>query len=392
MQAPKVCQKYRKLPLRSRRGPAAKDWRYRNRVGIKADSLRKAATAEQILKDATNRLRLKVDNKGEDVPNTSVPSKLKSSATRTGMKRKRCGDCDGCQAANCGECTNCLDKKIFGGPGIKKQCCMRRRCLTFLTPLQQLSQRILSSNENVEKETDAYHVDDTVGDTENWVDVMKQDWYVLSKKQKEEVYKIWNNAKKKTLTVLPSGLSLNDVWSLFLTHWLTDKVITTFLQIALQKYSNDTRRTFVALTFLCNSLNRHSEVTRRWYQKVNFQEYNVCLFPVHVHNNHWILLALHIADKELLVYDSLGRTQYSCVEALKGWILEKKEIITEWDDVNFRYIPEKEVPRQQNGHDCGVFLCVYALHEMLGIKTYNCNAGNFNHIREWMTWMLFNTH
>ena len=71
---------------------------------------------------------------------------------------------------------------------------------------------------------------------------MKQDWCVLSKKQKEEVchckqmddnlctycmnkvYKIWNNAKKKTLTVLPSGLSLNDVWSLFLTHWLTDKV------------------------------------------------------------------------------------------------------------------------------------------------------------------------
>ncbi|XP_065906693.1 F-box/LRR-repeat protein 19-like isoform X2 [Dysidea avara] len=91
----------------------------------------KAAAAEQILKDATNSLRLKVDNKGEDVPNTSVPSKLISSATRTGMKRKRCRDCDGCQATNCGECTNCncLDKKIFGGPSIKKQCYMRRRCL-----------------------------------------------------------------------------------------------------------------------------------------------------------------------------------------------------------------------------------------------------------------------
>ena len=41
MQALKVCQKYQKLPLQSRHGPAAKDWRYRNRVGIKADSLRK---------------------------------------------------------------------------------------------------------------------------------------------------------------------------------------------------------------------------------------------------------------------------------------------------------------------------------------------------------------
>ena len=27
-------------------------------------------------------------------------------------------------------------------------------------------------------------------------------------------------------------------------------------------------------------------------------------------------------------------------EALKGWILERKEIITEWDDVNVRYVPQ----------------------------------------------------
>ena len=41
----------------------------------------------------------------------------------------------------------------------------------------------------------------------------------------KKVYKIWSNAQEKKLTILPSGLSLNDVWSLFLTHWLTDKVV-----------------------------------------------------------------------------------------------------------------------------------------------------------------------
>jgi len=41
MQALKVCQKYRKLPLWSRRGPAAKSWRHHHRVGMKADRLRK---------------------------------------------------------------------------------------------------------------------------------------------------------------------------------------------------------------------------------------------------------------------------------------------------------------------------------------------------------------
>ena len=44
IQALNICRKYRRLPMRSRRSLAAKDWRYRNRVGMKADSLRKVAT------------------------------------------------------------------------------------------------------------------------------------------------------------------------------------------------------------------------------------------------------------------------------------------------------------------------------------------------------------
>ena len=30
--------------------------------------------------------------------------------------------------------------------------------------------------------------------------------------------------EENTDSTIPSGLSLNDVWSLFSTHWLTDKV------------------------------------------------------------------------------------------------------------------------------------------------------------------------
>ena len=41
------------------------------------------------------------------------------------------------------------------------------------------------------------------------------------------------------------------------------------------------------------------------------------------------------------MYDSLGRTQYSCVGVLKGWILERKEIIAKWDDLNVRYVSDK---------------------------------------------------
>ncbi|EOD06215.1 hypothetical protein EMIHUDRAFT_446541 [Emiliania huxleyi CCMP1516] len=42
----------------------------------------------------------------------------------------RCGTCDGCKRADCGRCPNCKDKPKFGGPGVKKQACQYRGCLT----------------------------------------------------------------------------------------------------------------------------------------------------------------------------------------------------------------------------------------------------------------------
>ena len=50
-----------------------------------------------------------------------------------GVKRKRCGSCNGCMATDCGGCGNCRDKKKFGGAGKKKQCCLKRRCVNMFS-------------------------------------------------------------------------------------------------------------------------------------------------------------------------------------------------------------------------------------------------------------------
>ncbi|PIO63471.1 CXXC zinc finger domain protein, partial [Teladorsagia circumcincta] len=44
----------------------------------------------------------------------------------------RCGVCRGCQCKPCGQCTYCQDSPQFGGPGVKKQSCIERRCLRVL--------------------------------------------------------------------------------------------------------------------------------------------------------------------------------------------------------------------------------------------------------------------
>ena len=50
-----------------------------------------------------------------------------------GVKRKRCGSCNGCMATDCGGCGNCRDKKKFGGAGKKKQSCLKRRCVNMFS-------------------------------------------------------------------------------------------------------------------------------------------------------------------------------------------------------------------------------------------------------------------
>jgi len=39
-----------------------------------------------------------------------------------------------------------------------------------------------------------------------------------------KVYKVWRRAQQGTLSMLDNHLASDDIWSLFSTNWLTDKV------------------------------------------------------------------------------------------------------------------------------------------------------------------------
>ncbi|KAF7636900.1 hypothetical protein Mgra_00003640 [Meloidogyne graminicola] len=63
----------------------------------------------------------------------SHPTGPSSSITSSSINRsQRCGVCRGCQCKPCGQCTYCQDSPQFGGPGVKKQSCVERRCLRVL--------------------------------------------------------------------------------------------------------------------------------------------------------------------------------------------------------------------------------------------------------------------
>ncbi|XP_071643809.1 DNA methyltransferase 1a [Temnothorax longispinosus] len=52
----------------------------------------------------------------------------KHTTNKSLIKRRRCGVCDNCQQPECGICHACKDMPKFGGKGIQRQACIRRRC------------------------------------------------------------------------------------------------------------------------------------------------------------------------------------------------------------------------------------------------------------------------
>ena len=63
-----------------------------------------------------------------------APKKVKAAGAPKQPKQtpasRKCGECEGCLTEeDCGECNACLDKTKFGGPNVKHQKCIDRRCL-----------------------------------------------------------------------------------------------------------------------------------------------------------------------------------------------------------------------------------------------------------------------
>ncbi|XP_063675415.1 uncharacterized protein LOC134812130 isoform X2 [Bolinopsis microptera] len=78
----------------------------------------------------------------EEVPDSVTKKKKKkkrkSPSCEVKKKNRRCGKCEQCTSKNCGTCKFCLDMRCFGGPNLKRQSCILRRCVNIGTNKQQI--------------------------------------------------------------------------------------------------------------------------------------------------------------------------------------------------------------------------------------------------------------
>ncbi|XP_064399682.1 uncharacterized protein LOC135346105 isoform X2 [Halichondria panicea] len=132
-----IKHKYLNLTSRLKRGRPKSYWKYRNRVGQKADALRKkderapesntrCSGQRSVQQSPVKHMVKALRQAKEKLLEENAPSTLSHKAGE--KKRKRCNEWSECKKEDCGSCHTCKDMLKFGGSGRKKQCCQYRKC------------------------------------------------------------------------------------------------------------------------------------------------------------------------------------------------------------------------------------------------------------------------
>lgn len=167
-------------------------------------------------------------------------------------------------------------------------------------------------------------------------------------------------------------------------QWLNDEVIHFFLTVLSKrdeemcaKDKSRKRTHFFKSFFMSKLLNEgHSNPdmngsyeyrnVKRWSKKVPGKDIfnlNKICFPINQGGMHWVCAVAYMQEKRIQFYDSMGSQGEEYLEAIFKFIqdehLDKKETPLP-EENSWRLVTcEETTPRQLNGHDCGVFTCMF---------------------------------
>jgi len=160
-------------------------------------------------------------------------------------------------------------------------------------------------------------------------------------------------------------ITRNDLLTLDALNWLNDEVINFYMElIKLRSEESDhlpkvhSMNTFFVVKLMQQG---HSGV-RRWTRKTDIFSMDIIPVPVHVGGVHWCMAIIHMRDKTLRYYDSMGHPNMPVLGALENYLkeesLDKKKVPFDTSDWTIECV--RDCPQQRNGSDCGVFSCMFA--------------------------------
>ncbi|KAK9719863.1 hypothetical protein K7432_004520 [Basidiobolus ranarum] len=157
----------------------------------------------------------------------------------------------------------------------------------------------------------------------------------------------------------------DDILRLRDRQWLNDELVNFYGTLIMERAKSQPDKypsVHFFNTFFYPLLLEHGYAkVQRWTRRVDLFSKELVIVPIHL-GAHWCCAIINIKLKRIEYYDPLLSNNPQCLKALQAYLNDeaksKKELVldsSEWTS----YTP-KDIPRQENGYDCGVFSCQYA--------------------------------
>ena len=157
-------------------------------------------------------------------------------------------------------------------------------------------------------------------------------------------------------------LTRKDLQSLSSPNWLNDQVVNFYFSTLEQECNKAIRTVFVFSTFFYTRLALDGyEGVANWTKRVDLFTFDRLLVPIN-YQQHWSLVVVNVKSKTISHLDSMLTENYKFTRAVKDFLLDEhlakrgiRPLAASWT-CKF----EKNIPRQYNSSDCGVFMCMFA--------------------------------
>ena len=244
----------------------------------------------------------------------------------------------------------------------------------------------------------------------------------------DELLRAHGSPHEQVVNFEKQSVMRKDLWTLRPAAWLNDEVINLYLKLVLARAQRDGTsvrlptaplRAHVFQTFFLNKLLGRGydySAVRRWTKNVDLFALDAVIVPVNERQTHWVLAVINMRSKRFEFFDSLGGTGDDVLEHLRcararaagrrthrasarrvarraarrapavcrryvrdEHMAKKGSAIdlSGWEAVSWS---SAQIPMQNNGSDCGVFMCQFASTVVRNVAI-NFTCADMPHIR-----------
>ncbi|GBG27945.1 Sentrin-specific protease [Hondaea fermentalgiana] len=198
--------------------------------------------------------------------------------------------------------------------------------------------------------------------------------------EEEDLYdEAMHNSNEDKILVQKFNVDLfaKQLWCLKGLEWLNDEVINFYLSLLrvrslelIESGSKPALACYFHLSLFYTKLTENGQYdysrvkrwTKRGFRKCDLFTQDVVFFPRNIGNSHWTLCAAFVKEKRIEYFDSLAGSGRNCMTHVLRYLVDefKDKHGGELDTTDWELIDHGDaVPQQNNGSDCGVFLCTF---------------------------------